>query len=450
MKREREDTEEGKGHNFTASTEQPINETNGQNQKNKRLPRKTATKPGFDARMFEETSFYSNEGLRYVKPYHFTFTTHCKGRWIGRKLIDVFSSEFRMESIDYYKAAVQKGKITVNGNIVEPDRILKQNDLIRTCIHRHEPPVSDNPIEFVKNDDEMVVINKPSSIPVHPCGRYRHNTIVFILGEDYGLTNLHTIHRIDRLTSGILMFAKTVSKAQEMEKYVKGRLVKKDYLCRVAGRFPPETLTCSEPIMVVSHKVGVCQVKAEGKEAKTEFNFVSYNGKSSVVRCVPQTGRMHQIRVHLQFLGYPILNDPIYNKPDVWGESNGKGGTTEPVAEILAALERGRKDSILKSRQHESSNNVASGNGDNIGSNQHNYENESDTISNKIPPKKQKLCFGEGNPSYDSECTECQNPIPDPKPNELCIYLHALSYKGPGWEYKTSTPEWANADWDIE
>lgn len=415
-------------------------------------PKKNTEKPGFDKRMFEETSSFISNGMRYIKPYYFTFTTHCKGRWFGKTLIDIFTREFRMESPAYYEAAVRNGKITVDDQVVSPEEVLKQNQLIKTRIHRHEPPVMQCPIEFVKNDDTMVVINKPSSIPVHPCGRYRHNTIVFILGEDYGLTNLHTIHRIDRLTSGILMFAKTVSKAQEMEACVKGRLVQKEYLCRVLGEFPREKVVCCEPIAVVSHKMGVCQVKPDGKEAKTEFTLVSFNGKSSLVRCLPYTGRMHQIRVHLQYLGFPILNDPIYNNHCVWGPDNGKGGTSKDIKDILAAFEESRKDAILRLKACTKKDKSSS-----VLNCQTQHCSSPKGECNDLGPKDAVSSFKEPLSSsdlkssdFDPDCSECRNPIPDPTPSELVMYLHALSYKGPGWEYKTSIPYWAGDDWNVE
>ena len=69
-------------------------------------------------------------------------------------------------------------------------------------------------------------------MPVHPCGRYRHNTVLFILGKEHGLKNLHTIHRLDRLTSGVLMFGKTAAKSRDMELLIRNREVEKEYVCR--------------------------------------------------------------------------------------------------------------------------------------------------------------------------------------------------------------------------
>ena len=82
---------------------------------------------------------------------------------------------------------------------------------------------------------------------------------------------------------------------------------------------------CVQPVEVVSYKIGVCKVSPRGKECRTEFERLSFNGKTSVVLCRPFTGRMHQIRVHLQYLGFPVINDPLYNHV-VFGANKGKGG----------------------------------------------------------------------------------------------------------------------------
>lgn len=77
-----------------------------------------------------------------------------------------------------------------------------------------------------------------SSFKVHPCGRYRHNTVVFILAKEFNLKNLRTIHRLDRLTSGLLLFGRSPKKARQMEQQIRNRQVEKEYICRVEGVFP--------------------------------------------------------------------------------------------------------------------------------------------------------------------------------------------------------------------
>ncbi|KAH9628977.1 hypothetical protein HF086_001887 [Spodoptera exigua] len=194
---------------------------------------------------------------------------------------------------------------------------------------RHETPVLASPLRIIHVDEELLVLDKPCSLPVHPCGRYRHNTVVFILAKEYNLKNLRTIHRLDRLTSGLLLFGRSPKKARQMEHQIRNRQVQKEYVCRVDGEFPDDEIECQEPIEVVSYKIGVCKVSAKGKDCSTVFKRLGYNAASntSVVLCKPKTGRMHQIRVHLQYLGYPVVNDPLYNHP-VFGPLRGKGGDT--------------------------------------------------------------------------------------------------------------------------
>ncbi|XP_055598085.1 pseudouridylate synthase RPUSD2-like isoform X3 [Uranotaenia lowii] len=284
-----------------------------------------AKRPGFTDERYHETSYYIENGLRKVYPYYFTFTTFTKGRWVGEKILDVFAREFRAHPAEEYERCIKAGTLTVNYEKVPTDYRLKHNDLLANIVHRHEVPVTSQPITIVHMDDDIVVVNKPASIPVHPCGRYRHNTVVFILAKEYNLKNLRTIHRLDRLTSGLLLFGRSPKKARQMEHQIRNRQVQKEYICRVEGEFPEGIIECKEPIEVVSYKIGVCKVSPKGKECTTTFQKLGYNGSSSVVLCKPLTGRMHQIRVHLQYLGFPVVNDPLYNH-EVFGPNKGRGG----------------------------------------------------------------------------------------------------------------------------
>ncbi|XP_050685425.1 pseudouridylate synthase RPUSD2 isoform X6 [Leptidea sinapis] len=197
-----------------------------------------AKRPGFTDDRYNETSYYIENGLRKVYPYYFTFTTFTKGRWVGEKILDVFAREFRAHPAAEYERCIRAGTLTVNYERVDPDYRLKHNDLLANVVHRHEVPVTSQPITLVHIDEDIVVVNKPASIPVHPCGRYRHNTVVFILAKEYNLKNLRTIHRLDRLTSGLLLFGRSPKKARQMEHQIRNRQVQKEYVCRVDGEFP--------------------------------------------------------------------------------------------------------------------------------------------------------------------------------------------------------------------
>ncbi|XP_067635153.1 pseudouridylate synthase RPUSD2-like [Eurosta solidaginis] len=434
-----------------------------------------AMRPGFSDDRYNETSYYFENGLRKVYPYYFTFTTFTKGRWVDEKILDVFSREFRAHPPEQYKRSILAGSLKVNYEQVSVDYKLKHNDLLSNTVHRHEVPVTDQSITIVHMDEDIVVINKPASIPVHPCGRYRHNTIVFILAKEFNLKNLRTIHRLDRLTSGLLLFGRTPEKARILEQHIRNREVEKEYICRVEGDFPEEVIVCDKPIEVISYKIGVCKVSPKGKECSTTFEKIGYNGTTSVVLCRPLTGRMHQIRVHLQYLGYPIVNDPLYNH-EVFGPLKGRGGdiggrTDEELVNDLIHLHNaenwlgidgdfnGDGTNLLKVCRTSSailSDSITIENRSIIEKSDytdHIADQNSDPKPMKItvgtqtghdPPDTK---FNKKKTTIDEHCYECKVRFKDPKSKDLIMYLHAWKYSGPGWQYETQQPDWASTDW---
>ncbi|XP_037048058.1 uncharacterized protein C18B11.02c-like isoform X4 [Bradysia coprophila] len=462
-----------------------------------------AKRPGFTDERYHETSYYIENGLRKVYPYYFTFTTFTKGRWVGEKILDVFAREFRAHPAEEYERCIKAGTLTVNYEKVPTDYRLKHNDLLANIVHRHEVPVTSQPIAIVHMDDDIVVVNKPASIPVHPCGRYRHNTVVFILAKEYNLKNLRTIHRLDRLTSGLLLFGRSPKKARQMEHQIRNRQVQKEYVCRVEGEFPEGSIECKEPIEVVSYKIGVCKVSPKGKDCTTIFQKLGFNGKTSVVLCKPRTGRMHQIRVHLQFLGYPVVNDPLYNH-EVFGPAKGRGGdiggkTDDQLvrdlinihnAENWLGIDGDSELSLFKPMKADSDDSlgvlVSKGtmlSDDDLDSISREESPCSDsprpasldidnsldnmcasvststscsastkphlkvTVATQTGHESPDLTYNLDKMSTDKHCYECKVRYRDPKPQDLVMYLHAWKYRGPGWEYETDLPDWASIDW---
>ncbi|XP_074091209.1 pseudouridylate synthase RPUSD2 [Macrotis lagotis] len=426
-------------------------------------PKKRRAGVSFGDQHFAETSYYFEGGLRKVRPYYFDFQTYCKGRWVGRSLLHVYSTEFRAHPLAYYEAAARTGRLRLNEQPVHDlGVILKDNDFLRNTVHRHEPPVTAEPIHLLAENDEVVVVDKPSSMPVHPCGRFRHNTVIFVLGKEHQLKELHPLHRLDRLTSGVLMFAKTAAVSERIHEQVRDRQLEKEYVCRVEGEFPAEEVTCKEPILVVSYKVGLCRVDPRGKSCETVFQRLSYNGHSSVVLCRPLTGRTHQIRVHLQFLGHPIINDPIYNTA-AWGPARGRGGHVPKTDDELL------RDLLEEHRAKQSLNVLDLFEGDlppDLKSSSDpvfkqdlkeppvptkNPEEPNQAVSidldtRELAPEK-AADSGLKDKEMDPLCEECRLVRQDPLPQELVMYLHALRYKGPGFEYSSPMPAWAQDDW---
>lgn len=316
----------------------------------------------------------------------------------------------------------------LNGNIItDPTRILKNGDLLSHTLHRHEPPVSAQPIGIVHEDDDMLVINKPAGIPVHPTGRYNYNSITEILRAEhgYGFKPL-PCNRLDRLTSGVMFIAKHQASAADLTAQITLRTVKKEYIARVKGEFPTHEITCNQPILQISPKLGLNRVRPTGREAHTVFQRLAYHpdGREgfSIVRCRPLTGRTHQLRVHLQYLGHPIENDPIYCNRRVFGNHLAKGDEgSDDDESIMQRLARVGKTEEAQTYHDER---------------EAAYHDE---LAEEYKRKTAEKLSGE-------VCEVCKTELyNDPSTHELGIYLHALKYADENgkWAYETSLPHWA-------
>lgn len=244
-------------------------------------------------------------------------------RWLNRQLIEVFVTEFRDRTSEYYNWAIRKGLCNVNGRTVDPRYVVQDGDELYNRVHRHEPAVTTEPIKILHRDDALgrLVIVKPGSIPVHAAGRYYKLTLLHMIRSDLGIDTVYTSNRLDRLTSGIMVCSTNKESATKMSNdFAMGR-VRKAYVCRVKGHFPDGEVVCKEPLLRCDRQSGVSVVHPLGKESETIFNRLSYDeiSDTSVVYCRPITGRTHQIRVHTQYLGHAIPNDPIYAHP-IWAQ----------------------------------------------------------------------------------------------------------------------------------
>ncbi|KAF5365985.1 hypothetical protein D9758_006678 [Tetrapyrgos nigripes] len=272
----------------------------------------------------------THPGLKKIPPYWYPYTTYAKERWLGRELLEVVSTEFRDRSMEYYRYALESGVTTINGKIATPNQIIQNGDRMENVVHRHEPPVSGKPVKILLEDKEreFLVVDKPGSIPVHAAGRYHRNTLAAILTSDFGYEKVYAVNRLDRLTSGLMIIPLSARCARRMaEEFVSGT-VRKEYVARCKGEFSETEVVCEEPLLTIDRQMGLNIVHPEGKSATTIFQRIRYdaNTDSSVVLCKPLTGRSHQIRVHLQYLGHPIANDPVYSEKRIWGSTMGKGG----------------------------------------------------------------------------------------------------------------------------
>ncbi|RVD92014.1 pseudouridylate synthase [Tubulinosema ratisbonensis] len=231
--------------------------------------------------------------------YFYEFKANAKERWFNRTILEIMNTDFFSPVKNYAKKAIENGVIKVNDKLVSIDYKVKLHDVITHFVHIHEPIAPQ--IEVIAEEDEYIVVYKPSGIPCHPTSRYRTFTVLSSLNR-----NLICAHRLDVPTSGVLILYK-----KEFKENMKNKLkdTKKIYLAKVKGNF-------TKPITVdkkIKRILGLgSEISENGKESKTIFKPLKYKNGHTLIECELITGRTHQIRIHLKYLGFTIVNDKKY------------------------------------------------------------------------------------------------------------------------------------------
>ena len=162
----------------------------------------------------------------------------------------------------------------------------------------YTPP--DTPLDVLHDDAQMIVVNKPAGLLSVP-GRGEH------------LADCLLVHRLDRDTSGVMVFAMTPHAQRHLGQQFEKRLARKAYVARLAGLLEPKTGTVDLPLIVDWENRPRQMVDHEnGKAAVTDWRVLRHDGETTRLRLYPKTGRSHQLRVHMLSLGHPILGDPFY------------------------------------------------------------------------------------------------------------------------------------------
>ena len=247
------------------------------------------------------------------QPYDNHRRMHVPARWAGLSLIEFLSAYHpptpRAQWLDW----IQNGTITFKGQSVSADQVVsegQQFDQVQLGVT--EPPVASD-IGLIFEDEALVVINKPAPLPVHASGRFHRNTLEYFLSQAYRPEKLRLAHRLDALTTGLVVLARKYSAASVLQpQFAEGR-VRKKYLLKVHGTPPSDQFACSEPISNEPGPRGSRELSAEGAAAHTEFRVLGRHSDGGwLLSAEPLTGRTHQIRLHAWHLGIPIQGDPVY------------------------------------------------------------------------------------------------------------------------------------------
>ena len=177
-------------------------------------------------------------------------------------------------------------------------------------VDQYTPP--DTPLEIIHEDHEIVVVDKPAGLLSVP-GKGAHLADCLLARIQAAFPQALLVHRLDRDTSGVMVFAQTPHAQRALSMQFEQRRTKKTYVARVAGHLQPKTGTVDLPLIVDwpnRPRQMVCH--ETGKSAVTDWRVMKYAEGETRVKLMPRTGRSHQLRVHMQSLGHVILGDPLY------------------------------------------------------------------------------------------------------------------------------------------
>lgn len=247
-------------------------------------------------------------------------------------IVDELAEEKRLDTFlagylqDYSRSKIQseikKGNIIVNNTLVKPSYIIKPNDEIIINIIENIKEILPEaiPLEIIWEDENMLVVNKPSNMLTHPTTIENTGTLVnallYYCGENLSDINgdfrRGIIHRLDRNTSGLLMIAKNNEAHEFLVNKMKLRLIEKKYIAIISGIVKEDEFVINKPIGRNPNQPHKMAIVENGKESISKVKVLKRFKDATLVEVHLITGRTHQIRVHLSSIGHPVYNDTLY------------------------------------------------------------------------------------------------------------------------------------------
>lgn len=238
----------------------------------------------------------------------------------GNVRIDVYLSKL----LDVSRSKIGKLELKVNDKNVKSSYIVKENDVIDIPVLTEEEikaePEKLN-LDIVYEDDDVIVVNKPNGMVVHPAfGNTKHTLVNGLLYHSKELSKKNgefrpgIVHRIDAYTTGLLMIAKNDKAHEFLAKQLSEKTTHRKYIALVWGVINNDTGTIDAPIGRDINDRKKMSITADGKEAITHFKVLERYKTATLIELKLETGRTHQIRVHMNYINHPVVNDPVYGK----------------------------------------------------------------------------------------------------------------------------------------
>jgi 23S rRNA pseudouridine1911/1915/1917 synthase len=239
------------------------------------------------------------------------------------RLDQFLAKRLREYSRSRLQQLIRNGFVRLNEQTTRPRQVVRSGDkidLIEPPVKKIETRPEPIPLDVLFEDDDIIVINKPAGLTVHPgAGQREHTLVNALLSHCATLSGIGgkerpgIVHRLDKETSGCLVVAKNDIAHRELSKQFAARTVQKVYLALVAGKLRKAAAVIEEKIgRHPVHRQRMRVTSLRGRTAKTEYRVIRSSEQASLIECRLHSGRTHQIRVHLHHLGHAILGDKVY------------------------------------------------------------------------------------------------------------------------------------------
>lgn len=237
--------------------------------------------------------------------------------------LDIFLIGRIEGSRSFIQNLIKADHVSVNQKVRKPNYRLTEGDVVAVSIPEAESVEiipEDIPLDYIYEDHDIVIVNKPRGMVVHPAvSNYSGTLVNALLFHCKDLSGINgairpgIVHRLDKDTSGVMMAAKNDMAHMGLAEQVKEHSAKRTYLALVQGNIVEEKGTIKAPIgRHPKDRMKMAVVFENSKEAITHFTVLERFGHHTLVECVLETGRTHQIRVHFAYIGHPVVNDPFY------------------------------------------------------------------------------------------------------------------------------------------
>ncbi len=242
--------------------------------------------------------------------------------------LDVFLSEVIDVSRSQVTKMIKAGEVLVNDKLVKAGFMLKSGDEV-TVNHKEDDSILPEKmdLDIVYEDDDVLVVNKANGVVVHPGAGNHSGTLVNGLLYHTKLSDVNgeerpgIVHRIDAYTTGLLMVAKNNKTHEFLAKELAEKKTYRKYIALVWGVIPNDSGEIDAPIGRSKNDRKKMAVRADGKPAVTHFKVLKRFEKATLIELRLETGRTHQIRVHMDYIGHPVVNDPVYGNRKLFDDS---------------------------------------------------------------------------------------------------------------------------------